>query len=325
MLQSRFPRIFTITLFLFSCAAFAFAQPEGELNTSSKIAQNGKVRTMTIPITIFTKQELRERQADEFLQAGDITVKEDNDLQTILSIRSVSNTPLALAILIQDDLSSSFNLELKKLAEFIRRLPRGSRVMVGYLRNSLQIRQRFTEDLEKAADSLRVVTSGAAGTGGNPYDNVLDALKRFDALPGGRRSILLISDGLDISRGVQSSSPTQSIELERAILQAQRKSVAVYSIYSPTQVTDGGSSILSLNGQGSLSRISDETGGRAFFQGTGAPVSFDPFFKDLSLSLSRQFALTYLSTHMKKGYHKVRVESSNPEVKIEHPRGYYFR
>jgi VWFA-related protein len=325
MLKSKLPEIFTITLFLFACATFVFAQPEGEANTQARTEQNGKVRTMTIPITIFTKQELRERQADEYLQAGDITVKEDNDLQTILSIRSVSNTPLSLAILIQDDLSSNFNLELRKLGEFIRRLPRNSRVMVAYLRNSLQIRQKFTDDLEKAAGSLRVVTGSVAGTSGNPYDNVLDALKRFDALPSGRRSILLISDGLDISRGVQSSSPNQSIELERAILEAQRKSVAIYSIYSPTQLTENSSSILNLNGQGSLSRISDETGGRAFFQGTGAPVSFDPFFKDLSLSLSRQFALTYLSTHMKKGYHKVQVTSTNPEVRIEHPRGYYYR
>lgn len=325
MLKSQFSRIFTAALFLFFGATFVFAQPEGEVNTQTRPPQNGKVRTMTIPITIFTKQELRQKQAEEFLQAGDITVKEDNDLQTVLSIRSVSNTPLALAILIQDDLSSNFNLELKKLSEFITRLPRGSRVMIGYLRNSLQIRQRFTEDLEKAASSLRIVVGSAAATSGNPYEGVLDALKRFDALPSGRRSILLISDGLDISRGVQSSSPTQSIELDRAILEAQRKSVAIYSIYSPTQLTENSSSVLNLNGQGSLSRISDETGGRAFFQGTGAPVSFEPFFKDLSLSLSRQFALTYLSTHMKKGYHKVRVESTNPEVRIEHPRGYYYR
>jgi hypothetical protein len=72
-------------------------------------------------------------------------------------------------------------------------------------------------------------------------------------------------------------------------------------------------------------RLSDETGGRAFFQGSIAPISFDPFFKDLSIMLNRQFALTYLSTHMKKGYHRVDVMSTNPEVKIEHPKGYYAR
>ena len=323
MFKVIFSKIFTafLSVLLFSiCAA---AQPEGESVNRTRKNQIGKVRTVTIPISIFTRQELRERQPDEFLQAGNITVKEDGDEQTILSIRSVSNTPLSLAILIQDDLSSGFNLELEKLGEFIRRLPRGSRVMVGYLRNSLLVRQKFTEDLEKAAASLRIVIG--VSTSSNPYDGVLDALKRFDALPGGRRAILLVSDGLDASRGIANSSPTQSIELERAILNAQRKSVAVYSIYSTGNATERGSSILTLNGQGSLNRISDETGGRAFFQGTLSPVSFDPFLKDLSLTLNRQFALTYLSTHMKKGYHRIQVLSTNPEVKIEHPRGYFFR
>jgi hypothetical protein len=80
-----------------------------------------------------------------------------------------------------------------------------------------------------------------------------------------------------------------------------------------------------LNGQGSLNRLSEETGGRAFFQGTIAPISFEPFFEDLTRALNRQFALTYLSTHLNKGYHRIQVISTNPDVKIEHPRGYYYR
>lgn len=326
MSKPVFIKVFTLFfLFLFS-AASSFGQPDSlPANNQSGKKQTGKVRPVTIPVTILTKQELQEKRAGEFLEAGDITVRENGDLQTILSIRSVSNTPLSLAVLIQDDLTSNFNLELKKLGEFIRRLPRGSRVMVAYLRNSLEVRQKFTDDLEKAADALRIVVGSAGQSSGNPYDGVLDALKRFDALPNGRRAVLLVSDGLDISRGVQSSSPSQSIELERAILEAQRKSTAIYSIYTTTAITDGRNSLLNLNGQGSLSRISDETGGRAFFQGTGAPVSFEPFYKELSLALTRQFALTYLSNHMKKGYYKLQITSTRPDVKIEHPRGYYYR
>jgi len=45
----------------------------------------------------------------------------------------------------------------------------------------------------------------------------------------------------------------------------------------------------------------------------------------LGLLLNRQFALTYLSTRMKKGYHKVQVSSTNPDVKIEHPKGYFYK
>jgi VWFA-related protein len=178
--------------------------------------------------------------------------------------------------------------------------------------------------LDKAAKSLRIITGGSAA-GSSPYEGVEEALKRFDALPAGRRAILLVSDGLDTSRGLASSAPSQSLDLDRAILRAQRKSVAVYSIYSPASATGNGNSILILNGQGSLERLSDETGGRAFFQGSIAPISFEPFFDDLNMALNRQFALTYLSTHMRKGYHKLKVTSSNPEVVIEHPRGYYYR
>ena len=99
----------------------------------------------------------------------------------------------------------------------------------------------------------------------------------------------------------------------------------MYSFYSPTAMTDNGSNVFGLAGQGALEKLSDETGGRAFFQGSLAPISYMPFFKDMVLALERQFALTYLSTHMKKGYHKLNVQSTNPEVRIEHPKGYYYR
>lgn len=292
----------------------------------NKNEQQQKVRTVTIPISIFTKQELKENQPEEFIQADRLIVKEDKIEQTILSIKSFTGTSLSLAVLIQEDLASNFNLQLQDIAKFIRNLPRGSRVMVAYLRGgSLQIRQKFTDDLEKAAKSLRIVTGNSTFAPRSPYDSIDDVLERFDALPNGRRAILLFSDGLDLSSGIDGSTPGQSVDLDNAILKAQRRSVAVYSIYSPTATTQNGNSRLILNGQGSLQKISDETGGRTFFQGSVAPVSFDPFFKDLGVLLNRQFALTYLSTQMKKGYHKVEVFSTNPEVKIEHPKGYYYR
>ena len=292
----------------------------------NKSVQPQKVRTVTIPISIFTKQELKDSEPEEFVQADRILVKENNDEQTILSIRSVTNTPLALAVLIQDDLTSNINLQLKDIGNFIRNLPRGSRVMVAYLRGgSTQIRQKFTDDLEKAAGSLRIVVGSASAAPRSPYDGVEDVLKRFDALPTGRRAILLVSDGLDSSNGLDFISPGQSTDLNNAILKSQRRGVAVYTFYSPASLTENGSSRLISTGQGSLEKLSEETGGRAFFQGSIAPISFEPFFRDLNLLLNRQFALTYLSTHPKKGYYKIQVLSTNPEVKIEHPRGYYFR
>lgn len=320
--KSFFASVSTLFLIL-SATVFLYSQPPEKEN---KKKTNERVRLVTIPISIYTKKELKENQAEEFLQADRLTVEENAEEKQIVSIRSVSDTPLTLAVVIQDDLGTNVNLELKNLAEFIKRLPRGSRVMVAYLRSgTIQLRQKFTDDLEAAAKSLRILGGNSSVAPRNPYDGIIDVLDRFDAQPTGRRAMLLVSDGLDASNGVSNSSPTQSIDLDRAILRAQRRSVAVYSFYSPGSLTGNGSSIAVLNAQGSLEKLSDETGGRAFFQGTSAPVSFKPFFQDLVILLNRQFAITYLSENFKKGFYKVKVKSTNPEIKIEHPKGYYFR
>ena len=87
-------------------------------------------------------------------------------------------------------------------------------------------------------------------------------------------------------------------------------------------VTARGSQVLVGNAQGSLQRLSEETGGRSFFQGTSAPVSFDPFLTELGISLSGQLALTYLSTHPEKGYHRIKIVSERKDIEIAHPDGY---
>lgn len=298
----------------------------GMIAAAQSPAPQQKVRPVTVPISIFTKKELKEKRAEEFIQTDRLSVKEDNEDQQVLSIRSVSTTPLSIAFVIQDDLASTFNLQITDIRDFIRKLPKGTRVMIAYTRaGSTQVKQRFTDDLDAAANSIRIVAGTPALAPRSPYSGVKEVLNRFDAVPGGRRAILLFSDGVDTTAGLSLASIVQSLDLDQAILKAQRKSVAVYSFYAPTGLTEGGNSILSLGGQGALEKLSEETGGRAFYHGSIAPVSYLPFFRDMVIALERQFALTYLSTHMKKGYHKLVVQSTNPEVKIEHPKGVYYR
>jgi VWFA-related protein len=278
---------------------------------------SGRARPVTIPVGVRVKGVKPQLE----LNVVDLTVSEDGDPQTILSIRSYVNSPLTIAVLIQDDLVQSIANEVKPIADFVRRLPKNSRVLVGYLRTgSLQVRQKFTTDLEKAAKALRSPLSIASAGPSSPYIEVIDAIRRFDAQPSGRRAILLVSDGLDLSRGVDSSSATQSIDLERAITDAQRRGIAVYAFYSPSVAALNPG--LTGNAQSSLLRLADETGGRAFFQGSGAPVSFAPYLRDLSASLETQIALTYLSTHPDKGFHRIRIRAATPGVELEYPAGY---
>ena len=98
--------------------------------------------------------------------------------------------------------------------------------MVGYIRaGTLEVRRKFTGDLERAAASIRPPLGLASAAPFNPYVEIIEALKRFDAQPAGRRAIFVVSDGLDISRGVESGSPAESLDLQRAINEAQRRSM----------------------------------------------------------------------------------------------------
>lgn len=193
-----------------------------------------------------------------------------------------------LAILIQDDLTSQVSNELRATADFIRSLPKGSRVMVGYVTTgSLQVRQPFTTDLNAAAGSLRIVRSSTFASPFNPYVEVVDALKSFDNMSG-QNAVLLISDGLDTSRGFDVSSAGQTLDLDRAIKHANRRNVAVYTFYAPSVGLTGRSGLAASYGQSSLNRLADETGGRAFFQGTTGFVTFDSYFRNLTRILNEQ-------------------------------------
>jgi hypothetical protein len=218
-----------------------------------------------------------------FAVASAETKTNSESLQTI--------DPLNLAILIQDDLVPQVGNELEVTREFIRSLPKGSEVMVGYITaGSLQVRQPFTTDLEKAARSLRIPIGSTSASPFNPYVEVIEALKKFKQDGTNANAILLISDGLDTSRGFDSTAAGHTLDINRAIAEANKRQVAVFSFFAPSVGLTSRSRLAASYGQSSLNRISDETGGRAFFQGTTGFVTFDSYFDRLRTQLNRQYA-----------------------------------
>ena len=199
--------------------------------------------------------------------------------------------PLNLAVLIQDDLIPQVANELGVTKDFIRSLPQGSRVMVGYITTgTLQVRQPFTTDLENAAKSLRIPLAAKGSSAFNPYVEVLEALKKFDNSWTNANAVLLISDGLDTSRGFDSTAAGHTIDIDRTISEANKRRVSVFSFYAPSVGLTSHNRLAASYGQSSLNRLSHETGGRAFFQGTTGFVTFDSYFKRLSDTLNRQYA-----------------------------------
>jgi hypothetical protein len=199
--------------------------------------------------------------------------------------------PLNIAILIQDDLTSRVGNELGVTRQFIRSLPAGSRVMIGYITaGSLQVRQPFTTDLNRAANSLRIPISSTSASAYNPYVEVIEALKKFDSSWKGHSAVLLISDGLDTSHGFDATAAGDTLDIDRTIKEANRRSVAIYSFYAPSVGLTSRSHLAASFGQSSLNRVSHDTGGKAFFQGTTGFVTFDSYFSRLTQELNRVYA-----------------------------------
>lgn len=218
-----------------------------------------------------------------FATASAETTNSNKSLETI--------EPLNLAVLIQDDLVPQVGNELGVTREFIRSLPAGSQVMVGYITSgSLQVRQPFTTDLEKAAKSLRIPVGSTSASPFNPYVEVIEALKKFKTDGSNANAILLISDGLDTSRGFDSTAAGHTLDINRAIAEANKRRISVFSFYAPSVGLTSHSRLAASYGQSSLNRLSNETGGRAFFQGTTGFVTFDSYFARLRETLNQQYA-----------------------------------
>src|SRR5689334_6150331 len=212
-----------------------------------------------------------------------VNKEEQHSLQSIEALN--------LAVLIQDDLISQVGNEIGVTKDFIRSLPQGSQVMVGYITTgTLQVRQPFTTDLEKAASSLRIPLASHGSSAFNPYVEVIEALRKFDSNGRNANAVLLISDGLDTSRGFDSTAAAHTLDLERAIDEANKRHVSIFSFYAPSVGLTSHNRLAASYGQSSLNRISNETGGRAFFQGTSGFVTFDSYFSRLRDTLNRQYA-----------------------------------
>src|ERR1044072_8726557 len=151
--KRNYPRtaIVAAALLLIALASISAQKKQGDSSTSG--------RDVTILVTAHPHND-RSRANAQKLRADDFTVREEKRPQQIISVKSASEAPPIIAVLIQDDLVSRVSNELDGLRDFIRRLPEGSRVMTGYITaRSLQVKQDFTTDRESAARSLRILRS----------------------------------------------------------------------------------------------------------------------------------------------------------------------
>jgi hypothetical protein len=224
---------------------------------------------------------------------------------------------LYLALLIDDSLDFSVASQFSELKAFIMAQPKTTSVAVFYGRNgTAMVAQDFTTDHALAAKALRIPLGGL-GAFSSPYLTLLDLMKRWPAT-GDRRSILLISSGIDYFRG---NFDPANPDLESTIERAQKENINVWTIYSPDAGHRGEGHFHTFYAQGHLSQLSDETGAESYYLGFGVPVTFKPYLDEIQLHLNNQYLLTFDSSRGgKKGrFERMRVVTELPGVEFLTP------
>ncbi len=238
--------------------------------------------------------------------AKDIILKVDNRATNLLNLAPIPPNGAQVALLIDDGLRTSIGRELGSLRAFIVSLPQGTEVFVGYMQNGRVVPGAgsyvFTTNHAAAAQGLRL-SSGLPGASASPYFCLSDFVKNWPTPAEGEttprvpqpthkaRIVLMITNGVDPYNGSTSITNQDSPYVAAAVTDAQRAGVPVYSIY----FTDAGFGPRrgSFSGQSYLNQVAQGTGGVAYYQGTGSPVSLAPFLDQFRTALAETYVATF--------------------------------
>ncbi|MEK7724489.1 MAG: hypothetical protein AAB336_09095 [Acidobacteriota bacterium] len=299
------------------CSSYALSQNKPKIQTPN---QSTIGKEITIPVTAFPRGE-KERDIVANLQNSDFAVLENKRSQRIISVKNATEAPINLAVVVQDNLDIRVNTEIKGLKEFIRNLPANSQVMTAYLTiGGGIITQELTQNRTQAAESLRTIRGNSLPNDFSPFDGVLTVIKHFEEKTVGRKMVLVVTDGLDMSFGFNYASPYFSISLDKAIKEAQRRGISIFTIYAPSEDRKPYGRFAVNYGQGSLIRLADETGGESYFSSIDF-INFAPYLEEFKETFPRQWLITYRSSTIGTKFRRIEV-TTDFDIRLHHPAGY---
>lgn len=269
-----------------------------------------------VPAHLVVTVEPRKGSDVPVVNREDVMVFEGHDRDKVIDWvpAQADHAALDLVVLIDDSSRSDLGTQLEDLRKFILAQPETTKVGVAYMRNGTAlIVQNLTGDHAAAAKALRLPI-GAGGAEASPYFALSDLVKRWPASTG-RRAVMMVTDGIDRYYG---AGDPEDPYLSAAIDDALRAGVMVSAIYNPDAGHFGHSYWQTYWGQIYLSRLSEETGGEAYYIGFNGPaVAFAPFLENMTNRLAHQYLLTFLAKPPKKpGWQRVRLatEVSNADL-----------
>ena len=248
------------------------------------------------------------------LKQSDFKLFEDDKPQAIERVNIDTDLPLNIALLIDRSGTVQNQLKLEKDAaiEFLNRTLKHGKdkaVVIGFDTAVDDLSHGFTDDIEKLADPIRKILAGGSTS---VFDAVYIASNQYLSKEPSRRLVVLISDGDD-------NNSRKS--LEEAMLIAQKSEVAIYAI--STNLSIGSSGADRDRGDKNLKKLSEETGGRAFF-----PKKLEDLetgFQSIGEEVRSQYSLLYSPTNKVRDgrFRKYRVVANNKQFKITARPGYF--
>ena len=235
-------------------------------------------------------------------------VVEEGRPQRVERFAEVRDLPLHVALLV--DTSHSMTSRIDKVREaalgFLRQIvtPRDQVSLITF-DNTPRVRVPFTGDLAFLANGLEGVRpSGSTAL----HDSLAFALEQFEGIAG-QRVLVLLSDGVD-----EASSATAEEVMELA----RRSATTVYAI----GLEDTSPQAPEID-RALLTRLAEETGGRAFF--TGRPESLSSAYAEIEREVRSRYLLSYYSSQAadRTSFRLVNVEVSAPHLSARTIRGYY--
>ncbi len=261
--------------------------------------------------------------------AKNITLKVDGHVTPLLNLTQVPASGAQVALLIDDGLRTSIGGDLNNIRSFITTLPAGTEVFVGFMQEgrvvSASDNPGFSEDRAAVAQGVRL-PMGLRGASASPYFCLSDFVKNWpqsaeaqnrSSQPAHKaRIVLMITNGVDPYNGSTSITNQDSPYVASAVTDAQRAGVPVYSIYYSDAGFRGGRG--SFSGQSYLQQVAQGTGGKAFYQGTGNPVSLAPFLKQFQDAIAESYVATFPVEGNKKMV-SLKASTNLPKTKVSAP------
>ena len=297
---------------LFAATALSFAAAS-TFTQSAPPSQNADPNAITITVTPVVKGD----SAPPQITQADVVVRQGNKERPVIAWEPAnpSDPKLDLVIVVDDSLTNAVATHWNEVASFLDSLPAGARTAVAYAnRGAIQLAQQPTADHSLTAKALRN-PAGVVVQDASIYESVQALVHGWPSRPG-RKVILVVSSGYDskFPGSVWDDWPT----MQKAIEEAQRKSVVVYSIYAKPFTPAPLNQAQLEWGQQALNFLSLATGGQSFYSlGFENAPSFEPYLQKIQRELSQQYLLTFQADPgAKPGPSMIHIAAANKAAQL---------